>query len=502
MSWQLGTPNTGDALAALDPNSVRILWQRAIDKFEQNEDYWSKYEGVGKDSPIRVINDTSVGAGLKFRITARAGYYGPGKNGDDLFNNQSDFETDVINSYEVDADYIRNATSLTERTDEYMGMRGELADGQVEELGNWMGREKSARMFMTFRLSGNPDNYLYSNGKTSQDVLLSSDGMSYNNILLMGQVLKPKGGKPCAIATRNGVKVRKFCVVGTTPSLYSLKQDPVYQNLLQQAAPREKYDENPLWVGGYMDIDGHRIDEYTPIDHDGYGPVGCGFSARAFLGTAITAGTAAFAITGGGSAAAAALTNIQYFKFFSNFAFVFTKNNVFVPGSTQKYLLIVNPSNAPVDPGKVGMYGWTTGNNGNTITINQWLAPVVNGPVAQTTVGSVTWNTGVWGPTSAFPTGRHTQTHPIGATIVECNAKGVPIGHTVMFGQMAALRGYGSMRNKRAEWKVDGDFETRKYITSVFGQALRKNVNNVFPGFVDMISAITYPELGLPLVTS
>jgi len=175
---------------------------------------------------------------------------------------------------------------------------------------------------------------------------------------------------------------------------------------------------------------------------------------------------------------------------------------VFVPGSTQKYLLIINPSNAAVDPGKVGMYGWTTGNNGNTITINQWLSPVTNSAVALSTVGQVTCNQGFWGATSAFPTGRHTQTHPIGATIVECNAKGVPIGHNVMFGQMAAIRGYGSMRNKRAEWKVDGDFETRKYITSVFGQALRKNVNNVYPGFVDIVTAISYPELGLPQVTS
>ena len=85
---------------------------------------------------------------------------------------------------------------------------------------------------------------------------------------------------------------------------------------------------------------------------------------------------------------------------------------------------------------------------------------------------------------------------------MECNAKGVPIGHTVMFGQMAALRGYGSMRNKRSQWLVDGEFETRKYITSVFGQTLRKNVRGVYPGFSLITHSIPYPELRLPAVTS
>ena len=96
MSWQITTPNTGDALAALDPNSVRILWQKVVDQFDQNEDFFAQFEGSDKNSPVFVINDTSVGAGLKFRVTVRAGYYGPGKSGDALFQNSADFEVDNI----------------------------------------------------------------------------------------------------------------------------------------------------------------------------------------------------------------------------------------------------------------------------------------------------------------------------------------------------------------------------------------------------------------------
>lgn len=493
MSWQPGTPNTATVLAAMSPESVRILWQDTMDVFAQNADFWSKFEGPGKENAITVINDTAVGKGLKFRITSMAGFYNKGKSGDSTFDLQSDFAPIVINNNEVDADYVRNATSTTVRTDEYMGMRHEISSGAVKELGKWMGRELSARTGMTFRLKGGSENLLYGGGVPDENLMKSADGLVYDDILYMGESLKPMGGIPCEIGTINGSPVYKYCVVGTTPGLFTLKQDDDYKAILHDAAPREKMDANPLFTGGYVDLDGHRITEMNPIDGDGYAIAGSEFNPKAFLGTAISAGTAAFNITGGGSSAGAAITNIEYFKFFPNFAFEFLPADIYVPSATQKYVLIVNPKNAAVDPGKVGMYGFTTGNNGNLITINQRLSPVTNGPVAQQTVGNVTWNTGVWA-------GRHTQVHPEGSTIIHVNSYGVPIGDTVMFGQMAMLRGYGQFRNKRMNWDLEGGFQTRNFVVSVFGQALRKNVNNKYPGYIRLRHAISYPQLGLPTV--
>lgn len=501
MSWEPGTNNTGTALAAMSPESVRILWQKEVDMFDQQEDFWAKFEGGSKDSPIHVINGTQDGKGLEFRITSRGGYYNKGKSGEGLFIDQDDFALDVINNNTFKADFLRNAASASDRTDEFLGMQGELVNGQAAELGKWMGREKSARAGMTFRLKGGSANLVYGGGKTSEANLTSADGMSYDDVLLMGQVLKPKGGRPCEIGTVNGNPVYKYCVVGTTPSLFSLKQDSSYQTLLRDASSREKVDANPLWTGGYNDLDGHRIVEHNPIDGDGYAIAGSWFNPKAYLGVAITAGTAAFVVYGGGSAAAAAVTNIEYFKYFDNFAFEFTPADIYVPGSTQRYFLIVNPKGdvtaANPQPGGVGMYGYTTGNNGNTITINQRLASVQNGPVALATVGSVTWNTGVWSTANGGP--GHSMVHPIESTIVACNAKGQPIGDTIMFGAMALLRGYGEERNKREQWRVDA-FVTRKYISTVFGQVLRKNVNGAYPGYVRLRAAISYPELGLPVI--
>jgi hypothetical protein len=70
-----------------------------------------------------------------------------------------------------------------------------------------------------------------------------------------------------------------------------------------------------------------------------------------------------------------------------------------------------------------------------------------------------------------------------------------------MMGGMAMLRGYGQFRNSRTQWDVDGGFETRSYIKTVFGQQLRKNVNGKYPGYVRLRHAISYPELGLPTVS-
>ena len=498
MSWEIGTPNTGTSLATQSPDSVRVLWQRSVDIFEQLEDFFMQFEGNSKDSPIFVINDTAVDKGLRFRVTSTAGFYGRGKSGDSLFTDQDDFEKQVINSNEMQADYLRNATSYTRRADEYMGLQGELVATVPDELGKWMGREKTARIGMMFVLQGGAENLLIGGGKATQNDLLSADGLKYDDILYMGQALKPMGGRPAEVGTVRGTPVYKYIVVGTTPGLFSLKQDDDYKQILREAGPREKYDENPLFTGGYMELDGHSIRELNPIDADGYSWAGSPFNAKAFLGEAITAGTSTFAIKGGGSAAAAAITNIDYFRFFPNYAFEFTPEDIYVPGSTVQYLLVVAPRGeatvANPNPGDVAMYSYTTGNNGNQITIVNRLGPANAGAMVST-LGDVTWDTGVW-------SGRHTETVPVGSTILLCNEKGVPIGDTIMMGAMAALRGYGKYRNNREEWKVDGNFETRVYITTVFGQKLRKNVNSKYPGYVRLRHAIAYPELGLPVVTS
>lgn len=491
MAYTEVSPNTGVSLKALDANSVRALWQKTVDMFDQSTDFFAQFEGAGATSPIRVKTDTEKGNGQKVTITTRAGYYGEGKSGDALFEETTDFEEDLINSYHVSVDFLRNATSMSERAEEVMGMRGELADGSAAELGKWMGREKTSRMMMLFRERGGTANLVVASAKNTEDELVTADGLDWDEIVNLQSQLEPMGGRPAKVGTKNGVAISRYLVVGTTPGLFSLEVDPDYKQLLREAG--ERGDGNPLFEGGYTDVRGNWIAKYNPIDHDGHGPVGSPWNPKAFLGEAIAPGTAVFDIKGGGSAAAAAKTHKKYFKWFPNYAFEFLPEDILTPSVATRYLLVVNPRDGSADAGKIGMYAYTVGNNGNKIIITQRLGAAAAG-ARVTTLGAVTWNTGVW-------LGKHTDTHPIGATIIPCNSKGVPIGDTVILGASAALRGYGKYRNHRSQEQVNGGFVTRRYITSVFGQALRKDTQSRAPGYIRLRHAIRYAGLGIPTVT-
>jgi hypothetical protein len=476
----------------MSADDVRKLWQKTVDIFEQTEDFFEQFEGKTMASPIWEKTDTSKGNGQTMRITVRSGYYGEGKSGDALFETTADYEAVLINGYNLSVDWLRNATSHNERMEEVMGMRGEIESGDAVELGKWMGRQKTARMMMMYRERGGTENIIYAGGNLTEAGLVSADGLNWDEIVKGKSQLEPLGGRPAKVGRVNGNDVYRYLVIGTIPGLFSLKVDPDYKQALREAGVRG--DGNQLFEGGYVDVDGSFIKAYNPIDHDGRGPVGSAWNPKAFLGVAITAGTTAIDVTGGGDADGAADTAKLYFKFFPNYAFEFLPTDILTPDSAEKYFLIVNPRSGVGGDGKIGMYAYTTGNNGNKITITKRLGSAASGN-RYTTVGSVVWDTGVWA-------GKHTDAHPVNSTIIPCNALGVPVGDTCILGAGSALRGYGKYRNKRTQEDVNGGFVTRRYISSVFGQTLRKDRKLRAPGYVRIRHAINYAGLGIPVVTA
>lgn len=487
-------PNTGAALSAMSASDIRTLWQKTVDIYEQTEDFFEQFEGKTMASPIWEKTETEKGAGQSMRITVRSGYYGEGKSGDNLFETTSDYEAVLINGYNLQVDWLRNATSFNERMEEVMGMRGEIESGDAAELGKWMGRAKTARVMMLFREMGGTDNLSYAGGNLDQDSIVSANSLNWDEIVQGKAQLEPLGGRPAKVGRVKGNDVYRYLVVGTVPGFFSLKTDADYKQALREAGVRG--DSNELFEGGYVDIDGNMLKAYNPIDHDGRGPVGSAWNPKAFLGEAITAGTAAIDVKGGGDATSAADTAKLYFKFFENYAFELSaaSGDSVTAGTATKYFLVVNPRSGSGGDGKIGMYSYTTGNNGNKITITGRLGSAASG-IRATTLGSVVWDTGVW-------SGKHTDAHPIGATIIPCNAKGVPIGDTCILGAGAALRGYGKYRNHRSQEQVNGGFVTRRYISSVFGQALRKDRRLRAPGYLRIRHAINYAGLGVPAVAA
>lgn len=496
-TFDLTSPNTGDTLFAQAPLAQRILWKKGVEIWEQSTDFFAKLEGSGASSLIWTETDTSKGDGQTIRFTNMSGFYGEPHVGEALFPTPQDFETIQIGEYDLTVDFFRWGTRFTQRMEEFMGVRNQIVRGLPDEIGKWLGRQKTEKLLMMFRLQLPAANLIYANGKT-RDTLTSADTLSYNGIVGMGAQLAPLGGTPAKVGMVNGTEVFRNVVVATTDALYSLETDSNYRTIL--ASTRDEAAAKMLFSGGYTDIRGNIIAKYNPINHDGVGAIGSPMNAQALLGNAITAGTASVTVTGGGNPTAAALTQILFFKFFSNFAYIFSESVTAAQDANVHYLMIVNGPNDSVAPNGIGMYRYTTGNNGNQVVCNAVLGPVNVGQ-AHTTfnggdgAGGVTWNTG---PLA----GRSTQHHDQGSRVFQCNALGQVIGDSLMLMRGAAYRGYGMFRNQRSMQIHEGGFVKDMFVTSVFGQTPRLDRLGRAPAVLRQRHALNFAGVPLPIVPS
>jgi hypothetical protein len=479
---EIRSQNTGDSLAAMDPDGVRELWQRGCDIFEQTADFWTPMEG-GKNALVETVTDTSKGVGQKISFTTRSGFYDEPHMGEELFEEKEDFEERLINTDSLTVDFIRHATRSTERMEEVMGMRHEIRNHDNEDLGDWMGRWKSESMFMTCREKVPSDNVVFAGGKTL-DTLTTDDTVVWDEIVSLGVQMERMGGLPAMTGrNKNGQPVFRNCFVSPGDALYSLEVDPDFKALLKDTNEPEA---KMIFEGGYTDVRGHVIKKYRPIDHDGEGAIGSPLNPKAVLGVAVEAGTVPFAVRGGGNPTSAAKTKKKYFKHFGGYAYRFSYNDTLTPASATRYLVIVNPPNATVDPNKWGFYAYTTGNNGNQITITKRLGAAASGDRV-TTLGGVTWDAG-----------ENTDAHPVGSLIFPANALGTVIGCSLMLGRRGLRRGYGKYRNHRTQETHNGEFVLDRFITTVIGQAPRKDRLERVPGVFLLWHAVNYAGIPLP----
>lgn len=481
MAYDIAATNTGATAAADAPNAVRKLWQRGVEVFEQQTDFFRPLEGLSDAFPIQKKTDTSKGAGQKITFTAMAGFYGRAHIGDEYFEDGTHFEKFKLGTHDLEVDWVRHGVRYNARLEEKMGMRGEIVQGIPAELGKWLGRLKTKQLFHMFKNKGDAArNIAYINNRASIDAIEDTDTLSYDAIVENAALLQRLNGRPAYVGKdASGNAIHKHIVVSPSDALFSLDLDPDYKSAKIDAGSRGP--ENLFFKGGYANLRGQVIREYNVVDHDGTGPIGSPVNPRAELGEAIASGTGTLTIKGGGYAAAAALTRVDYFEDFPRFAWRFTPDDVLTPAATDFYVAILNMSGE--DKGKFGFYKCNA-NNGTTLTATERLASATSGVAAKDQVGNVTWDAAV-----------NTDAHPEGSMVILCSANGVPVGATLFLGACAARRGYGKFERQRAEQQHEGGFIRDVYIQSVFGQAPRKDARGRAPGFVWMWHAINYPGL-------
>ena len=490
--------------------AVRELWRKGVEVYEQTTDFFSGMEG-GKDAIIQTISDTSKGRGQKITFTQMAGLYDEPHHGDELFNDENDFESIKINSSDLSVDFLRHGVRYTERAEEFMGMRGEINVGIPRELGKWMGRQKSEKLFMSFLHRGQIDgNQIYGGDKATMDLILSADTLDWDTIVAANTQLSRLGGAPAKGGKdASGNQINRYCVVATTDALFSLEQDGDFKTYNKEAGP-DSY-ANVLFGGGYTDVRGNIIKKYNPIDHDGVGAIGSPLNPKAELGVDTTDGFASQSniIKGGGSTVAGALTGKAYFKYFPLYLFKFIATDTLVLANSMAYkaiatagkfyVAVVNHQNAAVHPGRIGYYCCVT-NDGNKLTLD--TDGGVNrgrysGSDDVTNFAQLALSTGAYDVSADS-----TVTHAAGtSSIYLINERGVPIGHTLFLGKAAARRGYGKHRNNRTSDEREGGFVKDIFVTSVFGQEPCEDAAGRMPGYLVITHAIQYAGVPHPTVT-
>lgn len=483
----VASPNTGASLETLSPDDLRKLWRRKVDVHEQEEDPFSEHEGARADSLIETVTDTSVGAGHRIRFTAMAGFYQEGRHGDEDFSDPEDYEKVEINGNDLLVDYIRNGVRWNQRMEDHMGLKHELAIKFPDELGKWIGRKKGRAGQMKLIRGGTDRNLAVAGGGSDIHALGGANGLTYNDVVEVGTLLKGHGAGAARLGKVKNQPIRRYVVLGSQIHMLSLKKDDQYLEALNEAGIDGTANE--LFTGGFADVDGHMMREYQIVDHDGDGPLGNPSAPKLKINAAINSPTAPLTVTGG-RVGKAPNPKVFYTQDFPNHAFKFNASDVLSTGTDPFYLLIVNPNNAPTDPGKMGFYK-CVGNTGRAITITEALSGATPGAFLKATIGEVTWDTGVWA-------GKHTTVHPAGAMAYLANAKGQPYGYTFMLGACAMRRGYGEFRNARANDSKEGKFIRETYGITVFGQSLKMNVDEEFPNHMVIAHALHYPGTPIP----
>ena len=494
---------------AENPGLQSQLWQKMAIIAEENEDYYMKYEGAQDEAIIGTITDTSKGDGSYINFRTEAGFYQPPHFGGQFFESTIDFEPLKQGLFGVQVRRVMHGTSIDSETDEFLGMVGELSSRLPKKQGEWMGRLKSEQIEMMLRTALPTTNIFSVNGVTI-DSLNSASTLSWDGLLGIQDTAATQGGRPGSAKTDSqGNEIMGYTFISAQQALYGLRTDPNYQKALQST--KDEKAARSYFDGGWEMVNGIIVADRRVIDHDGWGPIGGPMNPKALLGNAISSSSTAITVLGGGDAISASQP-VDYFRYFINNPYQFQAASS--PGgsyytvpqdSLTHYFLIVNPANSPAGylSNGIGMYSYTTGFNntangvaGYSITTTGQLGPVNNG-YQSTTIGSVTYNQGVWA-TALNGAGINTTSHPIGATIYQCNAKGQPFGFASFLGKSSTFRGYGMNRLRRGETLFQGGTVKQLYIMSTFGQTPRIDTRGRTPAAFILYTSIPYVNTSIP----
>lgn len=496
-----------DALSQ-DANLVAKVWAKQLRDGAKQVDDFSTFEGGEKSNlPFVVRTDLQgVSAGDAVKFTVKSQPRGPGVRGEVQLTGA----TSVVNwaTYECKVDFWRDAFEYTQKQIKFMAAGGSIKNAILMDLKDKLGRKRMNDMKMALKLQAT-GNILYPNGKKTAASLTALDTMSPSLLTTSKPQWQRLGGKPFQIAkNKRGSPVYSCMAYIPDSAMTSIRLSSSYENALINAADRG--DANPLFSGRLLDWQGIGLFEHISVDAE-YDVLGDPLAPRATLGVAFSVDSAIGACKLISPIAANADTLTRYFEFFGGYAYEWWEGqstdsawSTFYSdiATGPYYAWIVNTD------GSVGFVKWTSGNNGNQITLTEILSPDGAGTstIGSATVGDIDATGDTWDSTPAaggVGSGNtsadflYTDSFGIGAYIIPANENGAVDMSSLFMGAHTAVRAYvgdDELITEQRDYKFvnGGGYQT------IFGQAPCERTDGKTSGYALLRHAGQHAGLEVP----
>lgn len=484
---RLSTVNTYTAARTQNSKVIGEAFSKLMLVQTANNDILGQMEGPeGSGKPICIKTDLTKGAQESVNFTTMSRPGGRGTIGETALEAEAlDF-----NSFNLKIDILRHGLGWTEKMARFMAAGASVEEAYAEVLSEWFGLQRQNDMFMLWRRYATATNTIRPNDRATDDTLLTADVMNTTLIGDIASLLKTRAAPPANLTKRKidkfSADILGYIILASDSFLKPLKSNSTYLQSLRDAAVRG--NENVIWSGGYAKYDNQAIFHMDVVHEDTRGPLGAPIEPEALLGTALTTGTTAKTITGGGRTSP---SSTHYpFEWFKGNAYPLLGHDAPSADSGEYYVVIYNTTGA--DAGKYGIYKYTgSSNNGNQIVCSAHLGASATG-VAVTTLAGITYDST-----------KHTDAHPTGSRIVQVNAKCVPYCYGIGMGAMAGLRAYGGPAIKPISETGDWGMKKGMGFLATYGQGVPKDTRDAIRNYVLIVAAYRPQGLSnLPVVTS
>lgn len=492
-------PNTNTNAEAVAQDSLLTgrIQSRMLELSARNTDDFAKLEG-GEDSAMPFWNKTDLekGAGDKVTFSVMAKPAGRGSRGEVAL---AGVESKIrLNTYTCQVDWFRDAVALTKKEIAFLSAGKNLRANVLKMLGEKMGMKRQHDMMhKLIRTTG--ATVLRPNDRATRDTITVTDTLSTSFLTTTKARLQRLGARPITnTKMSSGCPVNHFLAFIPQDPMSDLRNSGTFQNAQLQAAQRSDIT-NPLFNGTLPDWNAIKFWENIIVNEDSNDAQGSPLMPEAVLGAAITDiddnesvnGSGYFLLGGDGTA-----TNVDYFRDFPGYDYLFTQDQVAAPDSGSYYFWIVNASGS--DVGKMCFYKYTgSANTGNRITaITERLHATTTGTYYKATVGNVTY-ANVSG--HAVLGNVFTAAHPVGSYIIPANANGVPIARSFLFGRGAGLRATGEVEMNLIEQEWDYGMVKGRGYEGIWGQTVALDTLEVPRHYIVMESAAEIP--GIPVAS-